>query len=605
MTMCAVETLPRWDMTVVFPGLDSPEFDREFRSVIEGIDALSQLFDRLGIGRLEVTGNGPEITRAFDEATAQYADLVERLSTLSAYISAFVATDSRNDLAQARMSELQQHLVLLSQLDTRYVAWIGSLDISALERTSDIAREHAYMLEKARVGAQHLMSQAEEDLAAEMEVTGGDAWSKLHTNVTSQLMVPITLRGEPQQLPMAVVRNLALDPDRDVRRAGYEAEIAAWKGVAVPLAAALNGIKGESNTLNSRRRWPSALDVALFNNNIDRNTLDAMMEAATKSFPDFRRYLRAKARLLGVPALTWYDISAPVGGSSRTWQFDEAVEFLLDQFGAYSPGLREFAARAFRERWIDAEPREGKRGGAFCMRLRRDESRVLANFVPSYGGMSTLAHELGHAYHNYNLAGRTTFQRATPMTLAETASIFCETIVQEAALERADEQEQVAILEAALENACQIVVDISSRFIFERSVCEDRSRRELSVDELNVLMIDSQKETYGDGLDHDVLHPYMWAAKGHYYSAGRPYYNFPYMFGLLFGLGLYARYTDDPNDFRQRYDALLSSTGLADTASVASQFGIDVRTSDFWTASLDIIRRDIERFEGLVDSRGA
>jgi oligoendopeptidase F len=298
--------------------------------------------------------------------------------------------------------------------------------------------------------------------------------------------------------------------------------------------------------------------------------------------------------------LTWYDLFAPVGTTTTEWDYDSGTAFVAEQFGSYSPRLRAFAERAFTENWIDAEPRNGKVGGAFCMGLRKDESRVLTNYIPSYDGVSTLAHELGHAYHNFTLVDRTALQQSKPMTLAETASIFCETIIRQAALERANQQEQVVILEASIQGDCQVVVDIYSRFLFEQGLFEAREGRELSVDEFNERMLDAQRQTYGDGLDQTVLHPYMWAVKGHYYSTGRPFYNYPYMFGLLFGLGLYARYQQDPEQFRAGYDTLLSSTGLADPATLASGFGINIRTPDFWHASLDIVRRDIDRFEALV-----
>ncbi len=282
------------------------------------------------------------------------------------------------------------------------------------------------------------------------------------------------------------------------------------------------------------------------------------------------------------------------------WEYDEAASFIIEQFGTYSSKLSNFAARAFREQWIDAEPRVGKVDGAFCAPLRKDESRVFANFKPSYGGMSTLAHELGHGYHNLNLAHRTMLQQDTPMTLAETASIFCETIVREAALRKAGVQEQISILEASLQGSCQVVVDITCRFLFEQRLFEARQQRELSVAELNNVMLEAQRETYGDGLDENALHPYMWAMKPHYYSTDTSFYNYPYMFGLLFGLGLYAQYQQDPEKFKQGYDNLLSSTGLADAATLAAQFGIDIHSADFWRASLDIIREDIERFEALT-----
>jgi oligoendopeptidase F len=301
-----------------------------------------------------------------------------------------------------------------------------------------------------------------------------------------------------------------------------------------------------------------------------------------------------------VPRLAWYDLFAPIGTENRAWDFDEAAAFIVEQFGTYSERLSGFAARAFAEHWIDAEPRPGKRDGAYCTGLRGAESRVFANYKPVFGGVSTLAHELGHGYHNVNLAQRTPLQRSHPMTLAETASIFCETIIRHAALQKADEQEQLAILEASLQGSCQIVVDITSRFLFEQRLFEKRQQRELSVDELNDLMLEAQRETYGDGLDEELLHPYMWAMKPHYYSTGRSFYNYPYMFGLLFGLGLYARYQQDPEAFKRGYDDLLSSTGMADAATLAARFGIDLRTEDFWRASLEIIRQDIDQFEALI-----
>ena len=595
--------LPHWDMTVVFPSLDSPEFHEAFGRVRAGIAALGELFDQQGIAGGPPLPAGALPKAAFDTVLGRFNDLLDETHTLGAYIASFVSTDSRDAEAQARYSEFQQAIVPLMQLSTRLTAWIGRLDVDALIAQSAVARDHAFVLQKAHEKARHLMAADEEALTAELSVTGSTAWEKLHGDVTSQLSVPIELHGEQQELPMSMVRNLASDADRDVRRRAYEAELAVWERTAVPLAAALNSIKGEVNTLARRRHWDSPLDEALFENHIDRATLDAMMAAARESFPDFRRYLRAKARALHLPALAFYDLFAPLGASDRVWSWDQGTQFVADQFGTYSPRLRDFALRAFRERWVDAEPRPGKSDGAFCMSVRKDESRVLTNYKPAFDGVSTLAHELGHGYHNLNLAGRTQLQRDTPMTLAETASIFCETIIRHAALKDADPGEQLLILEAALQDSGQIVVDISSRFLFEQSVFEARLKRELSSDEFCALMLDAQRQTYGDGLDPAALHPYMWAVKSHYYSTAS-FYNFPYMFCLLFGLGLYAQYQANAEEFKQSYDALLSSTGLADAATLAGRFGIDVRAPDFWRASLAIIRADIDLFEKLTTGAG-
>lgn len=598
--MSAVQTPPRWDMTPIFPSLNAPEFATAFSSAIQNIAQLEALFDECDVRRLDRTPPIPEVAPRLERVLDAYNRALDDARTVSAYIQAFVTTDSRDQLARARESEFQQQTLPLAQLGARFTAWVGSLDVEALIAASPVAADHAFALRKASQRALHQMAPVEEALAIELNLTGGSAWARLHGVITSQLTVQVEIEGATKRLPMSMARNLASSPDREVRRSAYEAELAGWRSVATPLAAALNSIKGEVDVLTRRRGWKSPLDAALFDANIDQQTFDAMMSAANESFPDFRRYLRAKARALELERLAWYDLFAPIEGSGRSWSFDQSASFIVEQFGAYSPRLSEFAARAFRERWIDAEPREGKRDGAYCMSVRGEESRVFANYKSVFDGLSTLAHELGHGYHNLNLANRTMLQRATPMTLAETASIFCETIIRNAAIATANRADKIEILEASLQGSCQVVVDITSRFLFERKVFEQRRQRELSNEELCALMLEAQGETYGDGLDESALHPYMWAMKPHYYSTGRSFYNFPYLFGLLFGLGLYARYQRDPVEFRARYDTLLSSTGLADAATLASGFGIDIQSVDFWRQSLDVVREDVSQFEQAI-----
>ena len=307
--------------------------------------------------------------------------------------------------------------------------------------------------------------------------------------------------------------------------------------------------------------------------------------------------MKAKARLLGRSgSLPWWDLFAPVPGEGRV-SWPDAAAAVVSAFDSYSPALRDLAGRAQSERWIDAEAREGKQGGAYCMSVRGDESLVFLNFDGSYESAQSLAHELGHAYHNTRLAGRTALQRRTPMALAETASIFCETIMVQSRLSQASPAERLALLNVDLQGACQVVVDIHSRFLFEREVFSRREKGTLSAAELCRAMTDAQLATYGDGLDANTLHPYMWAVKPHYYSS--TFYNWPYCFGLLFGIGLYARYEQDPDKFRAGYDDLLSSTGLSPAAELAGRFGIDLSTEGFWTASLDVLRSRIDEFERL------
>src|SRR5579859_347280 len=478
--MTTTRQLPHWDMTVVYPNLDSPAFNQAFSQAIQDINDLASLFDTHHIQEQPAPNVDDRDVQSAETIIARLNTILEQHTTLFTYINCFVDTNSHDTLAQARLSEFQNALTLLSQLLTRFTAWIGSLDVESIIERSPLAREHTYMLRQAQQQARHLMSSPEEELAAELNVSSGNAWARLHSNITSQLAVPLEIDGQTRDYPMTEIRNMAFSPNRDLRRQAYEAELAGWQRTAVPLAAALNSIKNETNILCRRRKWSSPLDASLFMNSIDRATLDAMLSAARASFPDFRRYLQTKARLLGLPRLAWYDIDAPVVETDQVWEYDDAVHFIVEQFGTYSPRLSQFAARAFREHWIDAEPRPGKVGGAYCTEIMADQSRILANFTPSYSGMSTLAHELGHAYHNLNLVQRSPLQRILPMTLAETASIFCETIIRQAALRTASKQGQIAILEASLQDACQIVVDITSRFLFEQNVFEKRKRLVIS-----------------------------------------------------------------------------------------------------------------------------
>src|SRR5918995_1041920 len=593
--------LPRWDMSVVYPDIDSAEFLAGMNDVRAAIQRLEQLVAVSCASERHGQPVDARAVEAFDLLTKTFNEILARFMTINAFVHGYTAVDSRHEEAQARASELRRLRSRFAKADTRYTAWVGSLDVKALLARSQEARKHQYAVRRAVVEATHLMSQGEEDLRAELTLSGGSAWSKLHDDITSQIIVAVEkVPGQVEHLPMSEVRNLALHPDRDVRRRAYEAELTAWEAWATPITAALNGVTGEHLAVAQRRNWDEVLDEAVFQNHIDRTTLDAMMDAARAAYPDLRRYLKAKARMLGLDALAWYDLFAPMSADARVWEWEQGVSFISEQFGSYSDRMRALAERAVAERWIDAEPRAGKVGGGLCMWLRPGESRILNNYTSAWDGVNTLAHELGHAYHNLCDAERTAIQRtSTPMTLAETASTFCETILRQAAIAHGSEQDQLTILEASLQDATQVIADISSRFLFEKSVCARREDRELSADEFRTLMVEAQRQTYGDGLDGALLHPYMWAVKSHYYSPSYAFYNYPYMFGLLFGLGLYARYQQDPDGFRANYDDLLSATGMADAAELADRFGIDIRTPAFWESSLDIIRADVDRFEAL------
>jgi pepF/M3 family oligoendopeptidase len=373
----------------------------------------------------------------------------------------------------------------------------------------------------------------------------------------------------------------------------------AWPRVATPCAAALNAIKGEANIVNRRRRWASPLEASLFANAVGRPTFEAMQSAVRASLPDFRRWMRAKASLHGTPnGLQWADLVAPLPVAPAHVTWDQGVEIVRDAFASYSPQLAGLVDQALEHQWIDAEPREGKVGGAFCMSVLKGRSLVLLNWSGSADSAQTTAHELGHAYHNTTLAERTMLQRRLPMALAETASIFCETLVVENALNRLEGAERLAMLDVDLVGSNQVIVDIQSRFLFETEVFARRQQRTLGVGELSELMLQSQADAYGDGLDQSTAHPHMWVLKPHYYSSH--FYNWPYTYGLLFGLGLFARYQEDPERFRSGYETLLSRAGMDTAEELGASFGLDVADEAFWTASLDVIRARIADYERLA-----
>ena len=595
--------LPHWDLSNVYPSLESTQFTDDMARLEKDITSLKSFMDTHAI-RYGSDIPSPEKTAPLLNEYLDRMNALRRLSgTINAYIYSFITTDSYNKTATRILSEYEQIKVRITDLDIRFRGWMGTIDeekgrLDTIIAEGGTAGKHVFYLKETAEQSHYLMSEAEESLASELALSGASAWEKLQGVITSQIKMPFTMDGTTEEFPITKIINLRAHPDADIRQRGYETEMKAWEANREPLAACMNGVKGAAHTIYRRRGRDNALHRALDMARIDKRTLEAMMDAMRDSFPDFRKYWRAKARLLGKEQLPWWDLMAPLGKTDTIYTYDEARTFILDQFASFSERLKTFAGKAFDEHWIDAEPRDGKVGGAFCMRVPAvNESRILCNFDGSLDQLSTIAHELGHAYHNECHIGKTPLQVRTPMTLAETASIFNQTIIADATLTRAkDREEKLAILEAFLMDSSQVIVDISSRYLFEQEVFERRAKAELSADDFCDIMTRCQKETYGEGLDPDHLHPYMWTWKPHYYSLELPFYNFPYAFGLLFGLGLYAIYQQRGDTFLDDYDALLRSTGEGTAADLALRFDIDLRNRDFWEASIDIIRERIDLF---------
>ena len=602
--MSPTEVLPHWNVSDVHESFTSRSFLVAFEQLTAGTDRLEALFDELGVRAID--------GRALTAADGSTADAVitalnawqQQLQELGAFVHATVSTNSYDEQAQALANELQTVLSRGLPLFARLVDWVASLGASELATVSTEAYEHLGPLTRLAQRAEHQMSEIEEGLYAELSRSGSTAWSRLQSDVTSQLMADVTMPGQRiERLPMAAVRGLATHADAAVRQAAYDAEMQSWPTVAIVCAAAINGVKGEANVVNSRRRWESPLDASLYANHVSRATFDSMQTAVCASLDDFRRWMRVKARLHGYAGpLRWSDLVAPLPCAAAAITWEDGLGIVRNAFASYGGTLRSLVDRAVDEQWIDAEPRQGKSGGAFCASLIADRSLVFLNWTGSLDSAQTTAHELGHAYHNTQLAHRTALQRRLPMALAETASIFCETLVVEEGLQRLEGADRLALLDVDLQGSAQVIVDIHSRFLFETELFARRQRRTLGVSELNELMLNAQATAYGDGLDQASAHPYMWAVKSHYY--GSHFYNWPYTYGLLFGLGLFARYRADPNQFRDGYDDLLSRVGMNSAEELGASFDLDVTSVDFWMASIDVLRGRINEYERLAAEFG-
>ena len=591
--------LPRWSVAEVHQSFDARSFTDAMESAGAGVTRLEALFEEHNMRAITPRPVQPADGEAADSVISTFNNVVEAQEILGAYIYATVSTDSRNERAQGLLSEMETLDARVSPLLARLADWVAALGTEQLATVSTEARDHLGPLERLQARAEHQMSEVEEGLYSELGTTGSSAWGRLQGDLTSQLSTEVHLPTGTKTMPMAAVRGLSTDSDLNVRKAAYEAEMRAWPTIAVACASAMNSIKGEANVVNRRRKWKQPLDASLYSNNVSLETFNAMQSAVHASLPDFRRWMRVKAKLVGdTNGLSWWNLSAPLSISPGPISWDQGISLVKGAFASYSDRLSHLVDRSINEQWLDAEPREGKVGGAFCMSFVDDRSLVLLNWSGSVDSAQVTAHELGHAYHNTQLAHRTALQKRLPMALAETASIFCETLVVEEGLSRLQGDDRLALLDVDLIGANQVVVDIHSRFLFETEVFARRQKRTLGVSELNEIMLSAQRDAYGDGLDQTTAHPHMWVLKPHYY--GSHFYNWPYTYGLLFGLGLYAQYQLDPEKFRDGYDDVLSRAGMDTAEQLGQAFGIDVTSESFWTASLDVLRARMRNYEQLA-----
>jgi pepF/M3 family oligoendopeptidase len=595
-----IEDLPKWSLEIAHGSIDAETVNSAMLDIETGINRIEADFENLDIRKMIKRPVTPQDGATCDLVISDLNETLKMINDLGTFLAALVSVDSGLESAHGRASELENMTIRINPFWRRLAGWLASLGVKELATVSREIQKHQYPLQMLADSVNHLMLESEEKLYDELELTGSFAWAQFHSDLTAQLAGEINLPTGTQVLPIAEICGLSTSPDPEIRRAGYLAEMKAWPTIAVASAAALNSIKGEANIIYDRSKWKNPFDVSLDGEAIDVDTFNAMVAAIKSALPSFQRWMRTKGRLFGeVDGISWWNVTAPIGTATPI-SFDSATALVRTAFGTFSDKLAHIVDRAVAEKWIDAAPKVGKTSGAFCLPFIGDRSLVLLNWDNSIDSVLTLAHELGHAYHNVQLAGRTPLQKDVPATLAETASIFCETLVMEESLKHSDPDSRMALLELTLQNATLTIVDIYSRFLFETEFFQLRRKRTLGTSEINALMAKAQLEAYGNGLDQLTSHPYMWIAKSHYYDSH--YYNWPYAFGLLFGLGLYAAYQTDPDTFRVKYDEALSLAGMRTPKEIGLSFGIDISSEAFWQAGMNVIVARIAEFELLANS---
>ena len=606
--------IPRWNLDSIFSSIKSDEYKAALSDFESGMENQESL---LGSAQNFIKNAGenfdfPVWLKGFLEADEKVSALC---GTLNAYAYIIYSVDTTNTDYLNNITKIDNLTLRYKQLDLSF----KSVLLANSGRLEDFYKRfpefdsHRYILNETLEETRHQMSAAEEKLAGELQQTGGDAWDRLHEQLISNLKDTETGKTFNE------LRNDAYSADSKVRKSSYLKEIGLLKQNEIAFAACLNNLKGETLALNRHRKWQKPLDRSLSSARLSQKTLDALIGAIEESLPLWREYFNLKADFLHKNNLTvsqdkkglaFYDLFAPLvstplnkrnnsdagqnqGLLSKEWTFDEARDYIIERYSSFSQEMGDFAKKAFAENWIDAEVRAGKVGGAYDEDFALGhQSRIMTNFTGAFSDIITLAHELGHAYHFSCMKGKPSAFFSYPMTLAETASTFAETIVKQDMISKCSDAEKIQILDLDLQDVSQVLVDILCRFYFERSVFEERKNGELNADDFCRLMKEAQEKSYGKGLNSE-RHEYMWAVKSHYYSTGLDFYNFPYAFGQLFAAGLYARYQKEGKDFAKTYAELLSNTGNMSCEDLCKKAGFDITQKAFWKNGIEMYAEEV------------
>ena len=594
-----------WELESLYPHPEHADFENCLKQIKS---SLEDLITR--VEKLSTTVDPTTDAAVWGNFLTDYQSAIAELSGLFAFLECYCAEDAHNKLYQILIARLASIRPLRENIETQLQLILRDLPDEILEQFSkNDARiqEIHFFLEDCKRNAKLRLPKEQEILASELAVDGLHAWGRLYDRLSGDLKICIMEKGELVERSPGQVQFDS--PQRALRENNFYAANKAWETIAESCADALNHLVGTRLTTYKHLPVTDHLDAPLIYNRMQRGTLDTMWSVINERKHKLVRFLERKAQMLGLSKLSWYDLNAPLplsGGESPDLKYDRACELVVNSFEKFSPDLSEFSEQALRERWIEVENRAGKRQGGFCTSFpKQKQSRIFMTYTDSADSMSTLAHELGHAYHAYVLKDAPFVLGDYPMNLAETASTFAEAVLGEQRLQAAkSKEEELQILDGMLGDSVAFLMNIHARFLFEDRVHQERLQGELTSERFSELMLDAQKEAYRDALDDAGWNPLFWVSKLHFYISELPFYNFPYTFGYLLSLGVYALADNfsDQAEFADKYREMLQATGCQVTEdAVLNTFGYQLTEPDFWNKSIDIIDRRVDRFLELTE----
>lgn len=590
-----------WDLSSYFPGFPSEEYERFKRDLSGEIKSLGE--KAAGLDPLR-----PENLSAWKEVFLETEKLVSRYSHISSYVGCLAAADSNREDYLGEEAAVSLLGAELEKLEVQLKRALRDADDELFSEFVSLPglASASYYLGRVRETARRAMSAPEEILAADLGVDGISAWGRLYDAVSSNMTFEMAYPdGTVKTLPMSQRRSLMENPKREVRKAAFSGGNAAWEALEDVAAAAVNAISGTRRTLYRHREVDHFLEVALFDAAVSKETIDAMMEAIRENVEIPRSVLRLKAETLGLSAVSWYDLGAPMDfGDEETTGWERARSMVGNSFSSAYPGLGEFFAEVCAGRWIDWEVRKGKRPGGFCTgSLLTGESRIFMTYSGALGDVLTLAHEAGHAFHSRVMRDIRPYGRFYPMTLAETASTFGEMLLAEGLLRdpATSARDKARVRDAEVNHGAIYLLDIPVRYEFEKKLYEERGEGELSVGRLKELMVETQREVFGDVLcEYD---PLFWASKLHFYITGVSFYNFPYTFGYLLSRALFGKFLCGGEEFLPAYEEFLRLTGSDDAeGAVKRSLGDDITKKDFWRDAILTLSEPLEELRELLPS---